>query len=442
MAVGYNKVWQPIIKHCLIGAEQVGHVVNPDNNDGNAEGLAIAQFNTDNGVRRTSATAFLHPEARSRLDNLTIITDTLCSKVLFEGKRAVGVELLSATDQSSPLTRVRTAREVILCAGAFASPQILLLSGVGPKEDLAQQGVPCVHNLPAVGQNIQDHTALACEFIIDKSIAGHNQLLNDATALEAAREEYEKSQTGPLAMFGASAIVLFPRLAGLFATQEFANLPAETRRFLKTEGLPSTEIWMHGGPLFYLGPCPPDASVLCVEGLCQNNQSRGKLTLASTNPRDLPRIDPAYLAHPYDLRIAVETLREIIKVAESPAISSIRVSTLHGPRSPMDESVLASADGRDDAILEKFVKETLTQGFHSMSTCVMGRAGEENRVVGSDFKVVDVEGLRVADMSVCPILTTNHTQINAYLIGERCADLVLKDMKDLEKTLISAKAHL
>lgn len=426
LAVGYNRVWQPLIKHCLTGAEQAGHIINPDNNGGNAEGLAIAQFNTDNGVRTTSATAFLSPDARSRLDNLTILTDTLCSKVWFKGKRAIGVELMSVNDDTAPTVSVYASREIVLSAGAFASPQILLLSGVGPAKDLALQQIPCVHDLPAVGQNLRDHTALACELTVDKNIPGHNQLLSNDEALEAARKEYEASKTGPLAMFGASAAVIFPRLPTLFATEEFAALPGVTQQFLKREGRPSTEIWMHGGPLFYTGPCPPDASVLVLEGLCQNNQSRGSLTLGSKNPRELPKIDPSYLSNPYDFRIAIETLKQIIRIAVSPAISSITTSVLYGPRSLVNGNKLASADGVDDSTLEVFIKDTMTQGFHSMSTCVMGPPGESNRVVGSDFKVAGLEGLRVADMSVCPILTTNHTQINAYLIGLRCADLMVK----------------
>jgi choline dehydrogenase-like flavoprotein len=410
IAVGYGEVWQPLVMHCLEGAEQAGHKVNRDVNSGEPEGLSVAQFNVDNGMRRTSAGAFLSEEARKRLDNLTLVTKALCSRILFDAdKRAIGAELIPTEDDSLAPVSVRANHEVILCAGAFASPQILLLSGIGPAKDLAARGIPCIEDIPAVGKNVQDHTALACEFIIDPSIPGHNQLLNDAEALEAAQKEYQKTKTGPLATFGASAAVLFPRLKTLHSIAEFHALPESTKSFLLNPNRPSTELWMHGGPLFYTSPCPPDASVLCLEGLCQSNLSRGTLHLKNGDPRELPEIDPGYSSHPYDLQIALATMQEIIRIAKTPAIEAITKKVLYGPRSPGDHERLASID--DVGELEAFIKENMTQGFHSMSTCIMGTEGEENKVVGSDFKVVRMRSLRVADMSTCPILTTNHTQV-------------------------------
>jgi hypothetical protein len=120
---------------------------------------------------------------------------------------------------------------------------------------------------------------------------------------------------------------------------------------------------MDSGPLFYTGPCPPNASVLVIEGLCQNNLSKGYLKLATKNPRDLPIIDPGYFTHSYDMEIARETVREIVKLAQTPTFSSIIQSILLGPRSPTDHEKLLTIDGADDEILEEFVRETLTQGF-------------------------------------------------------------------------------
>ena len=426
IAVGFGKVWQPLIKPCLIASQEAGHTINPDLNDGDPIGLAIPQMNIGDGIRGTSATAFLDTKSRSRLNNLTIVTRTICARVLFSGKEATGVELLptSLDDTNRPPIVVYAEIEIILSAGAFASPQILLLSGIGPANDLSALNIPLVHNLPAVGQNLRDHTALGCEFIIDSSIPGHNQLLNSPSALHAAHSEYQSSKTGPLAMYGASAAVIFPRLPHLYTSLDFHALSSPTQTFLTAENRPSTEIWMMGGPIYYTGnDCPPDASVLTLEGLCQNNLSRGSLKLASRNPREFPLIDPAYLSHPYDLRIAIETLREMLKLANTPTMTSIIKAVLHGPRHPNNEQRLA--DASDEQTLKTFIIGTVTQGFHAMGTCIMGRAGEADGVIGPDFKVVGVEGLRVADMSVCPILTSNHTQINAYLIGERCADVVL-----------------
>jgi hypothetical protein len=127
-----------------------------------------------------------------------------------------------------------------------------------------------IKDLP-VGQNLHDPSALACEFIIDPSIAGHNQLLNDPAALKEATERYAATKDGTLSMFGASAAIVFPKFPQLDDTPEFRALLPSTKDFLEATGRPSTEIWMHSGPLFYAGPCPPDASALVVEGLCQNN---------------------------------------------------------------------------------------------------------------------------------------------------------------------------
>lgn len=408
--------------------QEAGHQVNFDNNDGNPEGISIAQFNVDNGARVTSTTAFLDKTTRSSLKNLVVVTKTLVSKLMTEDGRITGVQTIptSKTGINVPIV-ILARREVILTAGCFQSPQLLLLSGIGPAEDLEAIGIPVVHDLQAVGQNLQDHSSLTCEFLIEPSIKGHNQLLNDPVALEYAIKQYQSTNDGPLSVFGASAATIFPKIPRLSESDEYAKLPMITKEFLNAKNRPSTEIWMHSGPLFYTGPCLPDASVLVIQGLCQNNLSQGYLKLATKNPRDLPLINPGYLTHPYDVEIAKETVREILKLAKTATFSSIIQSTLLGPRSPTDPSELPSVTGEDDKIIEDFVRDTLTQGFHSMSTCIMGRPSDRNKVVGPNFQVDGLKGLRIADMSVCPILTSNHTQINAYLIGERCAELVIED---------------
>ncbi|MCJ1232864.1 hypothetical protein MMC14_000818 [Varicellaria rhodocarpa] len=423
-----------MVEKCLLAAHEAGHAFNKDHNDGDPEGISVAQFNVDNGVRTTSSTAFLNEQARSSIQNLRTITRTICAKVIFEGRTAIGVELEPAKpDGTDKKTTVYANKEVILSAGCFESPHILLLSGVGSSNHLASLGIPLIHDLPAVGQNLRDHSTLTCEFIIDPSIAGHNQLLNDPAAMNTALEEYNEYKTGPLVVFGASAAVVFSRLPQLFATKEFSDLSENSRSFLMNENRPGTEIWMHSGPQYYTGPCPPDASVLVLEGLCQNNISHGSVTLSSKDARVPPLIDPSYLSEPYDFRIAIETLKEMIKISNTPTFSSLIRSILHGPRSPLNYDSLASPS--DEVVLKNFIRDTLQQGYHGMGTCMMGKLGDANRVVGSDFKVIDVEGLRVADMSICPILTTNHTQVNAYLIGERCADLVIQESKEQPKYL-------
>jgi choline dehydrogenase-like flavoprotein len=410
-----------------------GHSINLDNNDGDMLGVGIGQFNVGDGARASSATVFLNPLSRKSLKNLTVATGHMVSRLLSKDQRITALEILSAipNELDEPIT-IHAAKETILTAGCFHSPQLLLLSGIGPAADLKSLGIPVVQDLPAVGQNLQDHSAFACEFIVKPTIFGHNQLLNDAGLLQKAAEDYRSTKSGPLAMFGASAAILFPKLQRIISSKEAASLPQEQQTFLTASRRPSTEIWMHSGPYFYTGPCPPDASVLVLEGLCQNTLSRGSMRLRSSNPRDLPIVDPNYMSHPYDMRVATETLREMLHLANTTALSSIIESILFAPRARSDESRVASPSGEDDDLLEEFIRETLTQGFHAMSTCVMGKKEDSNKVVGTDFRVTRIDKLRIADMSVCPILTTNHTQVNAYLIGERCAEILIEEYSGLK----------
>ena len=351
------------------------------------------------------------------------------TELIVQNKQITRIEVLPTEKfgaDSPAIIHIRN--EVVLTAGCFQTPQLLLLSGIGPAKECVAHGIPLIQDLPAVGQNLQDHSALACKVIFNPSIPGHNQLLNDPPALEMAIEQYNSTRSGLLAVFGASAAIIFPKLPNLLASKEFNTLPASTKTFMAADSRLSTEIWMHYGPLCYSGPRPPDASVLVLQGLCQNNLSRGLLKLASSNPRDFPVIDPGYLSHPYDMKIAVETLREIVGLAQTPTFSSIIQSILLCLRSAIENNALAVISGADDDILKDFVWENLTQCFHAMSTCVMGKLSDRNKVVGNALRVEGVRHLRSADMSVCPILTSNYTQINAYLIGERCVEFILSSM--------------
>lgn len=152
IAVGYGRQWQSLIQHCMTASEEAGHHVNPDNNDGDTIGVSIAQFNVDLGTRVTSTTAFLDESSKRKLDNLVVVTGTLCSKICFHDKSISGVELLPTTEiEGTESVKVGCRREVVLTAGTFQSAQLLLLSGIGPVADLASVGIPIVNDLQAVG---------------------------------------------------------------------------------------------------------------------------------------------------------------------------------------------------------------------------------------------------------------------------------------------------
>lgn len=245
--------------------------------------------------------------------------------------------------------------------------------------------------------------------------------------MTAARKQFEQFRTGPLAVFGASAAVLFAHIPELYKSEEFKALPEDLQSFLSNPNRPSTELWMHGGPLFFAGKVNPGDSVIAIEGLCQNLLSKGSLVLNSSDPRDFPLMDPAYCAEPYDWRIAIETVKVQLRIFETPTIQAILRKPLHGPgqRDEDDRVTLCSPD--DEDAIRKWLREELNHGFHAMGSCMMGSESNKERVVDAAFQIVGLEGLRVADMSVCPALTNNHTQINAYLIAERCAQVMLGD---------------
>lgn len=428
IGVGTGAEWQGLVQHCLEGSIQAGHPLNTDHNDGDPNGVAVAQMNVDSGVRISSAGAFLGPAAREKLGNLVVVTGTISKRVVFEGKKAIGAELIAALPPPGSVddvVKVHASKEVVLTAGALASPHILLLSGVGPAAELDKHGIEVVADIHGVGQNIQDHCAFSIEAVIDSAIPGQNQLLKDPEAFAAAQKQYQETKTGPLAVFGASAAVLFARIPELYESPEFKALPNSLQTFLSNPERPSTELWMHGGPLFYQGPVDPKDSVIAIEGLCQNLLSKGALKLRSNDPRELPLVDPAYCSEPYDWRIAIETLKLQLRLLQSPAMQAILRKPLHGPGEKNADGSVSLCSLDDETAMRQFLQTELTQGFHSMSSCMMGREGDEDRVVDSQFKVVGLEGLRVADMAVCPILTNNHTQINAYLIAERCAQVML-----------------
>jgi len=268
-----------------------------------------------------------------------------------------------------------------------------------------------------------DHSILTCEYLVDPRIPAHNQIFDDPAQLVEAEEQYARDKTGPLAVYGSSGSVAFPKIQRLLDSEEFKNLDPDTQKFMAEPTRPSAEIWLGSGPAAYEGDIKPHESYMTHELLLQNNLSKGSVSLRSSNPRDLPIIDPKFLEHPFDKRIAIETVREAIKIAQAPAYKGVIQKMVHGPGARTSE--LSAADPSEKEILE-FARANLGQGYHSMSTCKIGPSHDPMAVVDNAFRVFGVEGLRVADLSVCPVLTNNHTQINAYLIAEKCARDIIR----------------
>ncbi|PIG86446.1 hypothetical protein AARAC_006468 [Aspergillus arachidicola] len=315
--------------------------------------------------------------------------------------------------------------QAVLCAGTFGSPRILLLSGLGPKNTLEKLNIPVQVDLPGCGQNMLDHSIITCEYKVNNSIPAHNQLFFDPVMLAKAEAQYAKDHTGPLAMFGSSGTLAFPRIQRLFESEEFSELSTKEKDFLMEPTRPSAEIWLGSGPSVFQDDRPSE-SYMTHELLLQNNLSQGTVSIRSNNPRDQMIVNPNFMNHPFDRRIAIETVRLALNIARTKAYQGIIERMVHGPNI---DFATAGLDAISDEVMLDFIRKHLDQGYHSVSTCRMGKASDPDAVVDSRFRVKGMKNLRVADLSVCPILTCNHTQINAYLIGLRCAREMVESHK-------------
>ncbi|KAJ5991712.1 glucose-methanol-choline oxidoreductase [Penicillium sp. IBT 35674x] len=415
-----NHEMVPGVETYMQACSEVGIPLCLDNNAGNPVGVGLAQFNVRDGERSYAANAFLPASTRKSLKNLVIVTNTECDYVHSTNGVATRVDLY---DRSMGKTvAVHCRKEVILAAGTFGSPKILMLSGIGQRKTLEHHGIPVKIDLPGVGQNMLDHSIITCEYKVDNRLPAHNKMFLDPKALEEAEAEYAKSRTGPLAMYGSSGSVAFPRIQRLFESKEFSDLDSPTKAFLLEPSRPSAEIWLGSGPSVYEGNSRPEDSYITHELLLQNNLSKGVVSIRSRNPREHPIIDPKFLSHPFDRRIAIETVRKALQIARSKAYQGVIERMVHGPN--IDFATVDLNTVSDDVMLD-FIRKNLDQGYHSMSTCRMGKANDPTAVVDSNFRVRGMHNLRVADLSVCPVLTCNHTQINAYLIGLRCARQII-----------------
>ncbi|KAJ5292832.1 uncharacterized protein N7443_008785 [Penicillium atrosanguineum] len=373
----------------------------PDINSGDPVGVGLAQFNVKDGERCYAANAFLGESARASLKNLTIVTETECDQLHSRDGVVTGVDLYHRPTGAQ--FHVYCREETVLCAGTFGSPRILMLSGLGPKDTLERLDIPVQVDLPGCGQHMLDHSIITCEYKVKNSIPAHNQLfLNPGLLAEAEA-----------------------RIQRLFDSKEFSNLSTKEQEFLMEPTRPSAEIWLGSGPSVYRDN-RPEESYMTHELLLQNNLSQGTVMVRSKNPRDNLIVHPNFMAHPFDRRTAIETVRMALKIASTEAYQDTIERMVHGPDI---EFATADLDTISDEVMLDFIRKNLDQGYHSVSTCRMGKISDPEAVVDFRFQVKGMENLRVADLSVCPILTCNHTQINAYLIGLRGAREMVENHK-------------
>ena len=382
----------PTCEDFLSACEEAGVPRNADFNGARQEGVGTYHITVKNGIRMSAARAYLWP-ARRRA-NLRIETEAEARRVLFEGRRAVGIEYLCGDRRQT----AHAAAEIILSAGAVNTPKLLLLSGVGPAEDLKALGIPPVLDSPAVGRNLQDH--LDVGLIYRCRVPTLNNQLHPWWGKLWAGMKYVIARRGPLALslnhaggFIRSRPDLDrPNLQLYFSPLSYLKAPPGTRPLMNPDPYAAFHI--------SVSPCRPT--------------SRGFLRLRSPDPAETPEIQPNYLATEHDQQEVVEGLRFLRGLAGTSAMQ--RLITAEVPPTPRDDS---------DASLLAYAREQGVTVFHPAGTCRMG-PDSATSVVDPALRVHGAAGLRIADASIFPTLTSGNINAPAIMTGEKASDLILK----------------
>ena len=383
LAVSDLRSKNPLSDVFLEAAGELQLGVNDDFNGARQEGMGYYQVTQRNGRRCSAAAAYLNP-ARSR-SNLAIETDARCEKVIIENRRATGVRFRQGRETKT----VRARREVILSAGALQSPQLLMLSGVGPAAHLKTFGVDLVIDAPGVGKNLQDH--------IDYSVLRRSNSPESigftapfVFGLPSAIGRYRNEGKGPLTSNLAEA-------GGFVKTEPHLGEPDVQLIFLPTM------VDDHGRKK-HLGS--GYSCHVCV----LRPRSRGEVRLASGDPMAAPEIDPNFLSDEDDLRRLMRGARIVFRIMEAPAFASVAGPYIYEGPDCSDEALIADIRARSDTI------------YHPVGTCRMGT--DPGAVVDPQLRVRGIEGLRVADASIMPSLISGNTNAPSIMIGEKAADLI------------------
>ncbi|MCJ1453409.1 hypothetical protein MMC28_003756 [Mycoblastus sanguinarius] len=403
--VSLPSTWEEETKPSVEAAVELGIPVNMDINSGDPVGVSIAAVSMANGLRTTSASA---NKVFGKVESLTVLTNTVVTKILFEDKEAKGVE----TTGGQPIF---ARKEIILCAGAIDTPKLLLLSGVGPAEEIQAQGIKVVHDLPGVGKNLQDHAGLCLLDLMDTKFSSRATFRAGSCELEAAREQWKKDGTGLLATNSSCSLIAFVKDDSLISSSAFKSLDHATQDYIKQPTCPHFELYINGPPPppTYSFPSAASFAYLSIFIMNMNPQSRGSITLASSSPSDPPLIDFNYATHPFDKLTLIHAVRAAMQFRKTHALKEYWRGPINTPSGESDEEIW------------EFIKQNLGPVWHANGTVKMGKSTDELACVGPDLLVRGVQNLRVADLSVCPLTPTGHTQAPAYLIGAVAAEKIV-----------------
>ena len=373
---------------------EAGVPATPDYNGRQYEGVGYLQSNTKNGMRIGGREAYLRP-ARGR-SNLRVRTGARAHRIRVEKGRAVGVDYCVG-DQ---MYFTRATREVILSAGAVQSPQLLELSGIGDKARLQELGIASVAHLPGVGENCRDHLHTRVSFECTRPIT-LNDILDNPLRKAWMGLRYLVRRDGHMAACTATVHALAktdPSLDRPDVKIQMHNLSAEDPRH-------ASQLVLDKFPGFGIGT------------FALRPESRGSVHIRSTDPNEPPAITANYLADPRDRKTSVAALRLARRIAEQPALKALIV-----------REVRPGPDARSDEALLEHIARLGATSYHPIGTCKMGT--DATAVVDPELRVHGIKGLRVADASIMPTMVSSNTNAPSFLIGERCAEFLLRDAGD------------
>ncbi|KUJ20239.1 glucose-methanol-choline oxidoreductase-like protein [Mollisia scopiformis] len=399
--LSYADPWEKGMADVFEAAQEVGMDVNLDVNSGNPIGMGMGAGCVYDGERTTAADYL-----KNAPPNLNIMVNSPAAEIIFSGNRATGIRTIDG--------RAFSARyDVILSLGALNTPQLLMLSGIGPAKELEKHGIPIKIEAPEIGQNLQDHCFSTATLLRNPGTDDRSTFEANS---EAARAQYQKDKSGLMRTMYCGVPMGWFKNDRVLASDEFKSLDENIQEHIKKPTVPIFEVATHTPPL-YVGDydLKPTDSYLTALSFVMNPQSTGEVTLNSADPSDAPKVDPNLLSHPFDRRVMIEAMRQTLDYLEAPAFNKSTIKMIGCPKSRSDDDIWDHCAG------------DLFSSWHMCSTVRMGRRDDKGACVDPDFRLRGAQNLRIVDLSVLPLLPNNHTQSTAYLVGETAAEKMITE---------------
>jgi len=393
LKVSLRKEYSKSTYHFIEACKENGLNFNEDYNGEKQEGSSFLQFTIDKNIRQSTYEAFLKPI--SERTNLTIKTNTSVKKILIENEKAIGVEIYIGKNATE---KIFCNKEVILSAGAIQSPQILKISGIGPKEELQQFNIEVIKDLPAVGENLKDHVWTGTSDF--SKVNGLNNVIKKTGFVNHLFQYFRKKES----LLNHSII----ETTSFFKTSEDEKVP---------------DMQFHFSPLhmgndykadLYNPFSLPTTNGYTILAILLHPESTGFIRLQSNDSRVAPIIQPNFLSHENDIKRLLIGLKKAMTVIDSSTFDEVRSEKMNWP--PRNSS---------DEVLIEHMKKTLETLYHPVGTCRMGN--DENSVVNNKLQVHGIEKLRIADASIMPDIISGNTNAACIMIGERAADFILNN---------------